>query len=284
MRKFEDYIIESFKYAFSDIKKGIVGGLLLSISEVFSILFSVFMIATDVSSNIPNFEILTSLLTVMAVGFLISLIIGFIIDGYYVRVMKTTVEGFNNLPEWNNFADLFVKGILYVIGSLILAVVFLIVPIILLFVSILLATQSNSIGLAFLIISFVIFGILLIALIFYLPLAEVNFSVKGFLGFFEFKKIFKLMSVKYVLLVIVVTIIVLIIGLIASAPFMLMEILTNPNVPHHNAVIPPTLLAIQLISAIVSGFIGFFMSLFSKRAIALYYKDNIEEEKEELEN
>ncbi|AIJ05505.1 hypothetical protein JH146_0656 [Methanocaldococcus bathoardescens] len=281
MRKFEDYLTESFKYAFSDIKKGIIGGLLLAISGVFSVLLSIIMLTIGTNSNPNNiFKILTGMLIAIAVGFLISLVIGFVIDGYYVRIMKTTVEGFDNLPEWDNFIDLLMRGFLYFVGVLILAFIFLIIPIILFGIGVLLITQDEIIGMVSLMISFVIFIILLILLLFYLPLAEVNFSINGFLGFFEFKKIIKMMSLKYIVLVIVVGIIVLIIESIISAPFIFMDMLFSPHTHSYYAnTISSTSFIIQLISATVSGFVGFFMAVFSKRAIALYYKDKIEEER-----
>ncbi|XRP96705.1 DUF4013 domain-containing protein [Methanocaldococcus sp. 16A] len=281
MRKFEDYITEAFKYAFSDIKKGIIGGLLLAISGVFSVLLSILIFTTGVDSNPYNIvKILTGMLIAIAVGFLISLVIEFVIDGYYVRIMKTTVEGFDNLPEWDNLVDLLMRGFLYFIGILILAFVFLIIPIILFGISVLLITQDGIIGLVSLMISFVIFVISIILLAFYLPLAEVNFSINGFLGFFEFKKIIKMMSLKYIVLVIVIGIIILIIESVISAPFILMDVLFSPHAYSYYAnTISPTSAIIQLISATVSGFVGFFLSVFSKRAIALYYKDKIEESK-----
>ena len=195
MRKFEDYLTESFKYAFSDIKKGIIGGLLLAISGVFSILLSIITFTAGANSNPYNiFKILTGMLIAIIIGFLISLVIGFIVDGYYVRIMKTTVEGNDNLPEWDNFIDLLVRGFLYFVGILILAFIFLIIPIILFGIGILLITQDKIIGWAPLMMSFVKFIILFILLAFYLPLAEVNFSINGFLGFFEFKKIIRMIS------------------------------------------------------------------------------------------
>ena len=143
MGKFEEYITNSFKYVFSDIKKGLVGGLLSSISgvigAVFGIILSMLLIhyinpefAFEITCNTLSSSLtLSSLLVIGGFGFLIALIISFIVDGYYVRVMKTTVENYDILPDWDNVADLLKRGFLYWIGVVILLIIFMIVPILL---------------------------------------------------------------------------------------------------------------------------------------------------------
>ncbi|WP_456374293.1 DUF4013 domain-containing protein [Methanocaldococcus sp.] len=279
MRKLEDYISDAFRYAFSDIKKGLVGGLLYAISGTLSVFVSI-VIEPGMLGGV-YLEKFTTLLILSSIGFLIGLIVGFLVDGYYVRVMKTTVEGSNTLPEWNNISDLLVKGFLYTIGTLILVIIFML-PLIILFIIGIFAMAIDSsgiIGLPLLLISLLLMIPLIIFLILYSYLAEVNFSVKGFFGFFEFKKIFKLMSLKYVVLLILVVIITVIVLLIVSSPFIIVYILYAAQTPSfYYEYIPSTpMIIIKLISTIVSSFVGFFMELFSKRAIALYYKDKIEE-------
>ncbi|WP_048197462.1 DUF4013 domain-containing protein [Methanocaldococcus sp. FS406-22] len=80
---------------------------------------------------VTNSLTLSSLLVIGGFGFLIALIISFIVDGYYVRVMKTTVENYDILPDWDNVADLLKRGFLYWIGVVILLIIFMIVPILL---------------------------------------------------------------------------------------------------------------------------------------------------------
>ena len=143
MGKFEEYISNSFKYVLSDIKKGLVGGLLSSISgiigAVFGIILSMLLIhyinpdlAFEITYNTLSSSLtLSSLLVIGGFGFLIALIISFIVDGYYVRVMKSTVENYDILPDWNNVTDLLKRGFLYWIGVVILLIIFMIVPILL---------------------------------------------------------------------------------------------------------------------------------------------------------
>ncbi|CAB3289100.1 conserved membrane protein of unknown function [Methanocaldococcus lauensis] len=279
MRKLEDYISDAFRYAFSDIKKGLVGGLLYAISGALSVFVSI-VIEPGMMEGV-YLEKFTTLLILSSIGFLIGLIVGFLVDGYYIRVMKTTVEGSNTLPEWNNISDLLVKGFLYTIGTLILVIIFML-PLIILFIIGIFAMAIDSsgiIGLPLLLISLLLMILLIILFILYSYLAEVNFSVKGFFGFFEFKKIFKLMSLKYVVLLILVVIITVIVLLIVSSPFIIVYMLYAAQTPSfYYEYIPSTpMIIIKLISTIVSSFVGFFMEVFSKRAIALYYKDKIEE-------
>ncbi|CAB3288558.1 conserved membrane protein of unknown function [Methanocaldococcus lauensis] len=283
MRKIDEYISEAFKYAFSDIKKGLVGGFLYAISGTLGVLISVVFarLINPMSMSYHNFGgKLTMFFGITLIIFLIGLIVGFLVDGYYIRVMKTTVEGSNTLPEWNNISDLLVKGFLYTIGTLILVIIFML-PLIILFIIGIFAMAIDSsgiIGLPLLLISLLLMIPLIILLILYSYLAEVNFSVKGFFGFFEFKKIFKLMSLKYVVLLILVVIITVIVLLIVSSPFIIVYMLYAAQTPSfYYEYIPSTpMIIIKLISTIVSSFVGFFMEVFSKRAIALYYKDKIE--------
>ncbi len=279
MRKLEDYISDAFRYAFSDIKKGLVGGLLYAISGALSVFVSI-VIEPGMMGGV-YLEKFTTLLILSSIGFLIGLIVGFLVDGYYVRVMKTTVEGSNTLPEWNNITDLLIKGFLYTIGTFILGIIFML-PLIILFIIGLFGMFidiSGVIGLSLLLISLLLMIPLIILLILYSYLAEVNFSVKGFFGFFEFKRIFKLMSLKYVVLVIIVILITLIVELIVISPFLILYILYAAQTPsfYYEYIPSITMIIAKLILTIVSSFVGFFMELFSKRAIALYYKDKIEE-------
>ncbi len=284
MRNLDDYISEAFKYIFSDIKKGLVGGLLCGISGAFGGLMSMFISVAIESQRMCGIHFsgeYTHLFILSLIGLLISFILGFLVDGYYVRVLKTTVEGSNKLPEWNNFVNLLVKGFLYAVGGLILMIIFLFPLIVVGIMGIysLIIRHSIGVGLSLLFASLLISIPLFIALIFYLPLAKVNFSIRGFLGFFEFKRIFKLMSIKYILLVIIIWIITLIIELVVSSPFIFLHMfypMQTLTCCHSATSFMPTLIINLMLPSLVSGFVGFFMELFFLRAIALYYKDKIE--------
>ncbi|XRO75972.1 DUF4013 domain-containing protein [Methanocaldococcus sp. 28A] len=278
MKSIEEYIKDAFEYSYSDIKNFIVGGLLLSISTVIGVIFDIYLLKYI---NLYSFMAdISKIFVLFILVILILLIIGIITSGYLVRVMKTTVEGSNILPNWDNIVELFIKGVLYTIGSTILAIIFFIIPIILIVLGVFLLIKS-PIGFAISMLGFIILLISGIAFFFYSLLAEVNFSIKGFFGFFEFKKIFKMISLKYIVLVILVFIISVIINIIVSLPFVILSIILAP----HNMIysysaytVSPSIVILQLIEGIIKGFVAFFIMIFIGRAVALYYKDKIEEE------
>ena len=63
---------------------------------------------------------------------LIIPIINFIIGGYYIKTLRGSIEGKPGLPEWDDWGDLFVKGLMVAIIGLI----YMLIPLIVLFVSI----------------------------------------------------------------------------------------------------------------------------------------------------
>jgi hypothetical protein len=293
MRKFDDYLVDSFKYAFSDIKKGIVGGLLLSIPSVLAILTTILM-AVYISKLNPysmmfGFSIPKVVISVLIVGGLLVLVIlmvEFIVNGYYVRTMKTTVDGENKLPDWGNIVELVRKGFLYWLGKLALGLMFFGVPVLPMLVGVAVGEKSPIAGLVLMGIGLILLLIFGIVYLFYSYLAEVNYSIKGFMGFFEYKKIFKMMSPTYIVLLVVVMIIIIIIEVIIQIPFVVLKValsLTQSSTSQSANVLTASFI-VDLISTAVSGFIAFFIGLFSKRAIALYYKDKIEEENQKSES
>lgn len=56
---------------------------------------------------------------------LIIPIIHFVCTGYYLKAIKGGIEGRNNMPEWKEWGDLFIKGIML----LIIAFVYYIIPV-----------------------------------------------------------------------------------------------------------------------------------------------------------
>ncbi len=63
---------------------------------------------------------------------LIIPIINFIIGGYYIKTLRGSIEGKPGLPEWDDWGDLFVKGLMVAI----IGFIYLLIPLIVLFVSI----------------------------------------------------------------------------------------------------------------------------------------------------
>jgi membrane-associated HD superfamily phosphohydrolase len=56
---------------------------------------------------------------------LIIPIIHFVCTGYYLRAIKGGIEGRNNMPEWKEWGDLFIKGIMLFI----ITFVYLVIPV-----------------------------------------------------------------------------------------------------------------------------------------------------------
>lgn len=281
MGKLENYLSNSFKYVFSDTKKGLIGGLLSSISgaigAVFGIIFSIFLIHYINPNEViwVDYNFLLSSLSVASFGFLIALIVGFIIDGYYVRVMKTTVENYNILPDWDNIVDLLKRGFVYFVGEIILSIIFAIIPVLFIVLGMFLMALSGILGAIFMGFGFLLLFILTIAYLIYKGLAEVNYSIKGFSGFFEFREIFRMINLDYIILIIVVGVIVMIVNFIVQLPLILLKIFALPPVKY--STFSSLEMIVDVISAIVSAFVGFYTAVFEKRAIALFYKDRIKE-------
>ena len=63
---------------------------------------------------------------------LIIPIINFIIGGYYIKTLRGSIEGKPGLPEWDDWGDLFVKGLMVAI----IGFIYSLIPLIVLFVSI----------------------------------------------------------------------------------------------------------------------------------------------------
>ena len=63
---------------------------------------------------------------------LIIPIINFIIGGYYIKTLRGNIEGKPGLPEWDEWGDLFITGLMVAI----IGFIYMLIPLIVLFVSI----------------------------------------------------------------------------------------------------------------------------------------------------
>ena len=275
----EKYIKEPIKYAMSDWKKIFVGGVFGLMYILPSQVLSAILQANNHIQNLEssagfNDSIMLRLLGVYALIMLLSVIFGSLQYGYYMKLAKNTVESYNTLlPEWEGWYDIFKKGILFYIGSILLALI-VFVPFIILASMIGYGIWLVG-GIPILIIYFfaVLVAYLLITLLymFYFYLASVNFANVGFKGFFEFKKVIELMSLKYLALVILMGIFVIAMTFIASLPGMIMKFI---GVMAHNT---PILIISAIITSILMSFAGFFASVVLYRSISTYYKERIQE-------
>jgi len=70
---------------------------------------------------------------------LIIPILNFVCTGYYLKVIKGSIEGKNNMPEWDDWGDLLIKGIMI----LIIGLAYSIIPIILISIFIIFIFSSG---------------------------------------------------------------------------------------------------------------------------------------------
>ena len=76
----------------------------------------------DIAPELAIFASLTGIL----IGFLISsfgVLVLAVISGYYVKIIKNTLDGEFELPEWDNFKELLKKGAYFLTGMFILQII-----------------------------------------------------------------------------------------------------------------------------------------------------------------
>ena len=110
-------IKDSLKYPFSDWKKILILGIIL--------------IVTDIVNISMNFgENVYLLILLMGIAF----VVGFLVNGYIYRIIKSSLDGKVELPEFNNWVDMGVEGakvyivyIVYIIPTILLIIYFLMI-------------------------------------------------------------------------------------------------------------------------------------------------------------
>ncbi|WP_018153454.1 MULTISPECIES: DUF4013 domain-containing protein [Methanothermococcus] len=264
----EKYIKEPLNYAYSDLKKIFVGGVLELLSMA-GMIFGFFLIIMGVMPYMPGFHMPMTFGTAFSgIGVLfglVSLVLGVIfsvfVNGYYMKVIQKTLNNEDILPEWDNFKELFVKGLLYIIGALLLSMLFSIPYVILELVGVV----YNIDSLAFILFSNLVSLIILILSILVIPLAIINFVAKDrFLGFFQFKEIISKISFEYVGVLVVVAVIsmgafllwMMMIGLIVAVLYIINGILAVMGFALFLLTIP---------------FLNVFLKIFSFRCYGKYY-------------
>jgi len=252
----EKYVVEPFKYATSDWLKVLIGVLLLLIPIVLS---SVLLV---VYLNSGPF-------TPLILAYLIvPLIIQVVINGYYIAVIKNTLEGLDTLPDWSNLGEIVKDGILYMIALFIITLLLSLPAIILFIIGVypVLATSGsyltytdlwNAIAYMSIIVILLLLYLLLLAVILwvYVPLATVNFAKKGFFGFFEVGDIFKKISLEYLGILLVY----FVIGCIISIVLGILGVIT---------LIP---IIGEMVYYVLGGILSFIYGIMLYRAVAKYY-------------
>jgi hypothetical protein len=131
-----------------------------------------------------NLFILVFLSVVFSKYIIIAIVISLITGGYLIRIIESTLEGSNKLPEFSNMKKLLMDGLKYIIVSIIYSS-----P---LFVSLLILGFSSVLNQ----LNYIVIGIVigfLVNIIFLMGLTNMV-QEKTISGAFQFKRIFKLIK------------------------------------------------------------------------------------------
>ncbi|MCS3900623.1 DUF4013 domain-containing protein [Methanococcus voltae] len=262
----DDYVINPLKYAISNIKAlliytalGFIPLALLLIMVLTTGISILSKYGSDISSMTPDSVL--SLITTLGIGFIIWLVITILVslatNGYIVKLVKTSVEGEQILPNWENWSDLLLKGLILIIGSFLIALIFSAI-------SAILSMPFDYLEIPM--IAGILTAIVAIFQMLYTPLAVSNYSyTEEFMAFFRVKEIYNMMSLKWLAIIIVVAIvsIILMIPTFALvAGFILSLVGGNFEM---GAVI-------GTIAAILAALSSSIISFYGYRCYATYYK------------
>ena len=159
-------------------------------------------------------------------------ILNFVCTGYYLKVIKGSIEGRNNMPEWDDWGDLFMKGFFVLIISL----AYSIIPIILISIIILVVSSSGLVlaglfesgSMGILAILFTLIGsligfIILLVVNLMFPMGLAMYANEWSFGdAFKIREIIsriKSVFVEYVIAIIVIYILLLLVSIVVWIPF-----------------------------------------------------------------
>jgi len=182
-----ELVKDSLKYPVSDWKKIIVLGIFIVIGGISSLLNLI---------DITNYAI-------VLIFVVIGLISGLIVDGYLFRIVKTSVDGENKPPEFNDWKNLLIDGMKVFLTF----IVYLILPPLIVFLIILLLLGGLS-----------SFGLDIMAIIGSTGISPINCLVTGILTGIEnlFIIAFNILN-QYVIVLLIEFIIILPLFLLAIA-------------------------------------------------------------------
>jgi MFS family permease len=250
--KISNLFEDAFKFPLSNKKKYLgFGGIYLvylAIIVAFTFLFAYF------DKNV----------LIITVGGILALVVLLILSGYQLRTIKESIEGHQEPPEFNNWAEMFINGFKLLLTELI----YLILPILFIFAGLIPIVESmvnQSIpnfgtgSLVLLLIGMVLF----IIYAFLSPIIQSNLAYKGFKSAFNIPDILGRISTygkgKYFLFIILLMMIGLAIGVLA----VIIQIALDMVIP----------LVGQFITTLV---FTPFVILFRSRAVALVYRETLE--------
>ncbi|ABR55564.1 conserved hypothetical protein [Methanococcus vannielii SB] len=271
---FKNYVTEPLKYGLTDSSKIVKGGLLYGIGMVlmYSSIFAIFypLIGQLVPLNFPyNSGI------IMTIGFLIgliSLILMIVVSGYFLNIIKKSINKSENLPDWNNYYGLFKTGFVFFIGVMFISIAFTIIQQL---INYLIGYTGTNEGILIAISIFIsIFQSL------YIPIASISYAHKGdFYAFFDMPYILKKMSLEYLAVFIVVMIVTTIITLVPTAIVILIAVFAIIFIYGSIAYSTELVLASGFIGGplmIILSILYFYSGVYSYRAFTNYFISKID--------
>lgn len=157
MTSITDVVKEGFKYPFNDGKKVLTLGIIFLISSLLSFAMEYFVFdsirvmeqATPAETvHLAFASILSTNITLMSLTWIITFVLLLFAGGYSYNIIKYSIEGKYDLPDFKDIKELFINGIKCVIVS----IVYSILPGILFILGLMLAVNEavgstvNSIG------------------------------------------------------------------------------------------------------------------------------------------
>lgn len=250
--KISDLLDDAFQFPLSNKKKYLgFGGiylLYLAIIVAFTFLF------LYLDENV----------LIITIGGILALVVLLTLSGYQLRTIKESIEGHQEPPEFNNWAEMFINGFKLGLTELI----YMILPILFIFAGLIPIVESmvnQSIpnfgtgNLVLLLIGMVLF----IIYAFLSPIIQSNLAYKGFKSAFNIPDILGRISTygkgKYFLVILLMMMIVLAIAVLGA----IIELALNMIIP----------LVGQFITIL---FFTPFIILFRSRAVALVYRETLE--------
>jgi hypothetical protein len=245
MVKIGEMVSDAIRYPFTDWKKILILGILVLISNVYSIISS-FDITSLSKTNLPL------LLILIIVLFIPAVISALLSSGYTLRMIKSSVAGISELPEFDALVDMFIDGLKLAVTTLIY-----IIPYILIIIGITVLAvvfKSGFLALAGIVIAFVY--LLIVLPILAMALANMAYHDE-FGAAFRFSEIFdKIRRITWGNFIVWYLVMILVLGI-------LYLVLIG---------ITAALIDLPIISILVSSlFFGPYISMFLARSVALEY-------------
>ncbi len=185
-------------------------------------------------------------------------IVNFISGGYYLRIIKSTLAGVDEVPDFDNLGELFIDGIKIIVAG----IVYMLVPLIIFSVAALLGSPGGAIltGLALILFIIGLIVALILGIIYVVAIANMALYDSDLGAAFRFSEILDRISQigwgNYILWYIVVVLVTFVIGLVIGAiGFILLFILIGFLV-------------------LIAG--GAYLSMFQGRSLALLFRSSME--------